>query len=1126
MVFKDTNEELLSGVTLQNQDPLGILTNLDKKYLLTSLDSNTLDLIINNFIIPVSEYFNLVHLVLRCAIVNSEWFAFYPSVSSPNNIFQNVNKIKPDDKFTGTLLSALEKIKDNELIQKFDVYLKELIIELLNIVGDEQSLNKTIETFLISLEENLQQSNNYDKEELREILKHVANNVFETFIVTRPYDKLSPDTKARIVNDYGKNVTTEASYQTFSLDLNVVHGNDLKLEKIYVYRTNDKPTSYGDILQEENLYKVLNLNKKSVTIPGGKKQLKVIDDAAFLLENIKTNTKYYYCFMSQREYDVYSEVFKNTKSQRMVEHFSSPTKILELEMISTENSTYLDYSFFAPQEKEVFTKIKNFLSKVKISPSEVQKQYSDIQQEYIKPDGLIPFWTRVTNFVRSNDLDTGLTLKLRLTSPKTNKKLDINVRHFLLDLDNLPKNVKNDSAVIDDVKALAGNKKYKEVFSSLVPVINFGLYSPTSEEITTLYYISDLPSKEIQLNKITSKGKTVNTKKIKAKADIFKKVNGVLEYKVETKNDELFVIPKINNNFQSYTESGDFILKLSITIQFLGKNNNILHTELDDRTANLVQNGLNYPWSYIQPLLGFPTIKGDLSSINIIQSVTDKYGIVYTDNQKFLIEDITPTFVIIPKSDQLNEQNNPPIDANFSVKTTNVNNGDTYQWEVVGVGLFPASASDFTSAINGVVTINNNEGTIDILKVKEDFLTEGDEQYRIVLKKDGKKVAESGTIVTIKDTSKTQTFTIEQKDAVEGLPYSTNVITQNVPDKTNIYWKIILFGLATKEDFGDNTIFEGSSPVVSNKATIAIPNIKADFLTEDLETFVLNIYKDEKRQELLDSKIVKIQDASKTILKELASGATGSFTVPLLSFQEYLSKEKDLSKVTDTIYYVDTGTRNLIKANFSKGVYVSSETIGPSGRKGSKSDPYENYNKYNTDPDKNKYIDSYYIDANNNLILAKNINNVYSDPNKDPKYTPNQGTFLPTSFAISNKMPARPTDGKNLDLSPFDANLSPWQALVDATDDSNGTADKVYYYEQNAYSSDSNWSKAVVHANLLKKGERGIIEFQAMGQKSPFNVKDANNVKTTYYGKPWNTYKIKLVRRLPTASDVQAALSG
>ena len=165
-----------------------------------------------------------------------------------------------------------------------------------------------------------------------------------------------------------------------------------------VFRLDAPPASYLDFAGGEFL-EIESEGVSSISLRPGE------------LGQILPNKKYYYTFRTK---DVHG-------------HISNPTQIYEIMVVDDSGATYLDIKMYKfPEVKRNFTKtMRRFLN---IYPS--LEQASFLSNIKTNEDGSIPTYTGIDpKFGRQDEplFDSGKKYKIRLTSKKTGRKLDINV---------------------------------------------------------------------------------------------------------------------------------------------------------------------------------------------------------------------------------------------------------------------------------------------------------------------------------------------------------------------------------------------------------------------------------------------------------------------------------------------------------------------------------------------------------------------------------------------------------------------------------------------------------------------------------------------------------------------------
>lgn len=747
--FKDNKEELLSGFIMEDDKILKI-----KKIILSSVSQSTLDEIIDKYFVSVCLYFNLIHYILKDAIISFEFFKFY---ASETNIFSL--------KGTGTaprqqkIKDVEKKYADNELIKNLGIYTKELIINLLNLVGDESAIENTCSSLLDYLEEKRPEIIGlYNKKEFLDILKQINSHSFQIYANSLP---------GKSSLNFKKNEEVPQTVQTILFKDTVVHSNDLILQDVIVYRTLDKPNSYEEILQDRNIYKTIKLDKLMI----GTREL-TRQSSVSLVDNVETNKKYYYCFLSQREYDVYKEIDLSIADSRLVKHLSSPTKVLELEMISTDNSTYLEYNFFVPEVKEFFEKKKNFLSKIKVVPSPNQKIYDkESGKFFFDSNNLIKLWKNTTKPIDSNDLATGSTIKLRISSPKTNKKIDINLRYFLNDQIDFGTQFKE--VTEREIKELANGKKYVQVSSLLQPEIIFSMQE------------KDATGKFVDLKRDAPEIKD-NVKTYSITYGSLKFIN----YTVNMLSGSPKFVYKIDNISSLALISDPNAPSIKNYLSETKGNINIFSEQLGQRTnigsANIVflnDNRNLYNLENINLIVVDPKNKTQENKILIKQYIKDKFGFEYTEQTYFPTSFLEPKIKsITPSTLSVSEGS----DVVFEILTENISDDEILNWEIAT----NASTSDFSNSFNGTVKIKNNRATVTVKVIADNIPLEKESFQLKVSKSFGNLVGLAFNIsplVTIIDT--TPTFNVINNDfGAEGQPIVFNINTTNFEGP--LTWKI------------------------------------------------------------------------------------------------------------------------------------------------------------------------------------------------------------------------------------------------------------------------------------------------------------------------------------------------
>lgn len=216
---------------------------------------------------------------------------------------------------------------------------------------------------------------------------------------------------------YSQFVTQNGATQTFeqftqlvmasSPESALVYKNDDPIRHYEVFRTTTKPTSYADFDTNENPHELVT----------GQITLDKASSAASLVDSIQPNIKYYYCF---RATDVH-------------QNFSNPTHVFEAELVDNDGQVYLILSpiYFetnlSQKESKVgrrFVYIEPSLRNIQYTPPEPLT--SNAQLLEMAMVDTLPNDNLLSQAESAGDV-WGKTFKVRVTSKKTGKKVDINV---------------------------------------------------------------------------------------------------------------------------------------------------------------------------------------------------------------------------------------------------------------------------------------------------------------------------------------------------------------------------------------------------------------------------------------------------------------------------------------------------------------------------------------------------------------------------------------------------------------------------------------------------------------------------------------------------------------------------
>lgn len=1142
IVFKKNGEELISSFALEEESLLNFSPNKEYfSYSATSLSNTSLEVIINNLIKPAILYFNIAHYILRSSSINYKFFVKNTGVD--NDIFKNNSKQATDVKNIYSNKNAGLR----ELVQEFPIYLKELIVNLLNLV-DSTQVGITCDKMLDYFQENNPNFNGlYSKSDLKNMLLKLNDMCFETYKISNP--------KTIHQNKPGGNigkVTVGANLVKINLSEEVEHSNDLILQKVYIYKDIEKPLSYEDIIKQSKLYKIIDIPKNNNNM--------TLYDSILLEDNVDVNKKYYYCFLSEREYDLYDEIYNLKKekdkgtipaeTKEIVQHFSSPTKVLELEMISTDNSTYLDYKFFIPEQKEIVKNKVNFYSKVRISPSDIQKNSFDINKgltgEFVKKPGLSEFWYNTTQLISSNDYSSGRTLKVRISSPKTKRKIDFNVRHFVLDYYNLG-NVNKKTSVYD-IDVFSAGKKYYEVYSAIKPEVKFNF---------------DYPNKKDELEK-----------DLKAQKPIVYKIPSYKDPQIDDKN----YIYNINDIKMSLDFKDPNVPKIKDYFKSWEVN---LYDD-KDQTISVYKD----PSESGNKNYSFPNIIStkDYKKFTYEQKMKDKFDFNLSSSWEFQTDNKVVEYKLISQgTDKINEGDTKL----FTLKITNYppNKEKTIRWRLLGVNnSFPLNDFKF---VEGKFKVNEKISDYIISLPADQNLNKTDtsnKTYKLIINKNYDLNLQTDDIFlqsdpfTVLDTSKAPLeigqiigkTSINEGELVE---YSIQIKNRFKDEKFKWYLTFSSQGKADLSDF-EAPLMQEQFLVFDNNDVAKIqikPKQDASFGEGD-EFFILSVNQLGKGE--VKSTTITIKDTSIKQFKDSPDKSVGGSLQNPLSPKLYSSLVSSLRNEYNNVYYIDKDTHKVVKQAYQTVGNTRTDLGTPveirdSGMIGSKINPFpsfnskiiDNFNTVNNNYQSNSntlvsqgFTTLYYIDNDASILNSKGAkefrklikatfdnNGNYKAPADNsvnevtysryegltvkvgnfniPIETPYNSVFPGSVSTMCNDgtckilttTPLKPIDNNGLVKTGVEI-TSPWHGIV------TGSITGGQVWGSGIYSRDSDWSRAAVHAGLIKPGEIALISFEAKGTNFDFIGSEKFGVKTLDYKQItdkktlYDGYAIKLVK--------------
>ena len=171
-------------------------------------------------------------------------------------------------------------------------------------------------------------------------------------------------------------------------DGKIVFQSDDSVDRVQIFRTTTKPTSYSDF--SNSLFEEVSFNNLS---------------AASYLMNVEPNIKYYLTF---RSVDVHGLL-------------SNPTEVFELESISNSGANYFvinTINLFNNQDFNLNKDLRKYLS---ISPSFDYSQINLLDNNQVK--------------FGSDDKLWGQKFKIRVTSKKSGKAFDLNIKYIKNEID-------------------------------------------------------------------------------------------------------------------------------------------------------------------------------------------------------------------------------------------------------------------------------------------------------------------------------------------------------------------------------------------------------------------------------------------------------------------------------------------------------------------------------------------------------------------------------------------------------------------------------------------------------------------------------------------------------------------
>jgi len=171
-------------------------------------------------------------------------------------------------------------------------------------------------------------------------------------------------------------------------DGKIIFQSDDLIDRVQIFRTTTKPTSYSDF--SNSLFQEVSFNNLS---------------AASYLMNVEPNLKYYLTF---RSIDVHGLL-------------SNPTEVFELESISNSGANYFVINTINLFNNQNFNFSKNLRKYLSISPSFDYSQVNLLDNNQIKFGNDDKLW--------------GQKFKIRVTSKKSGKAFDLNIKYIKNEID-------------------------------------------------------------------------------------------------------------------------------------------------------------------------------------------------------------------------------------------------------------------------------------------------------------------------------------------------------------------------------------------------------------------------------------------------------------------------------------------------------------------------------------------------------------------------------------------------------------------------------------------------------------------------------------------------------------------
>jgi len=328
-------------------------------------------------------------------------------------------------------------------------------------------------------------------------------------------------------------------------------------------------------------------------------------------------------------------------------------------------------------------------------------------------------------------------------------------------------------------------------------------------------------------------------------------------------------------------------------------------------------------------------------NFNIVIRNGSTSGAALTTTPSITINDIVPSYNVTPSTTNVAEGDS----VTFTINTTNVGDGTTLYWRLVQYGSNdPVSTQyGFTTVVNGSdfepsqssgnFNISNNVGIV-TLTPELDYRTEN-EGFSISIRTGSTSgsITTTSSVVTITDTFPSNVSITPSSTTVDENGSVTFTVTgTNIPP-SSYYYAVIreVSGLINQEDFDNlgqtstTVAFERFS-IANNTGTFTI-ELKEDFLSEGVETFVVDVRHDTTSGTLLGtSPTITINDTSRSP----GSAANGLTFGPVIVNRDNgntasvtdwykICKIDDLPEGSSIALFIDTSgsmTLNTVRASY------------------------------------------------------------------------------------------------------------------------------------------------------------------------------------------------------------------